>query len=329
VGCRIITDKLAALIAKIRRNPNSELLPTETLDPQQVCYLITRPRVAVTAQPRWLEFLRALFCGIYTVDNLDFVLRDAYMSGYSAAAFDLERLLRYSFFSTSGLTIHSRGVDALVRFMNVRAELFRTIYFHRTVRAIDVMLKDLFQACRQHIFPGNPAEHLDEYLQFSEWTLLVDVQRWTRSNDLTLRQLGKQWQDLLERRIRWKSVCQRVLHFGPRDAEASSVFAQPEFVETAVRMKLPPALRALPLRVDIARYVHRPHTQGPASGQNFLLDPAYAEPRPLVADLLFQQLPLSQRICRIYAENMEHAAEIGAAVDQLIGVSRADDLTNM
>ena len=27
--------------------------------------------------------LRSLFCGLYTVDNMDFVLRDAYMSGYS------------------------------------------------------------------------------------------------------------------------------------------------------------------------------------------------------------------------------------------------------
>ena len=68
---------------------------------------------------------------------MDFVLRDAYMSGYSARAFDLDRLLRYSFFSPAGLTIHSRGVDALVRFMGVRAELFRSVYFHRTVRAID------------------------------------------------------------------------------------------------------------------------------------------------------------------------------------------------
>ena len=94
--------------------------------------------------PRWLVLLRSLFSGIYTVDNMDFVLRDAYMSGYNTRAFDLERLLHYSFFSPQGLTIHHRGLAALVQFIGVRAELFRAVYFHRTVRAIDLSLGDLF-----------------------------------------------------------------------------------------------------------------------------------------------------------------------------------------
>ena len=71
---------------------------------------------------------------------MDFVLRDAYMSGYSTRAFDLDRLLHYSQFTERGLTIHERGLSALVRFISVRAELFRAIYFHRTVRAIDLEL---------------------------------------------------------------------------------------------------------------------------------------------------------------------------------------------
>ena len=47
-----------------------------------------------SSQPRWLIMLRSLFCGLYTVDNMDFVLRDAYMSGYSQQAYDVDRLLR-------------------------------------------------------------------------------------------------------------------------------------------------------------------------------------------------------------------------------------------
>ena len=71
----------------------------------------------------------------------------------------------------------------LLRFIGVRAELFRTIYFHRTVRAIDLELKDLFAASRPWLFPGNPLEKLDEYRQFTEWTLLVDAARWHQSSD--------------------------------------------------------------------------------------------------------------------------------------------------
>ncbi len=139
--------------------------------------------------PRWLVLLRSLFSGLYTVDNMDFVLRDAYMSGYSTRAFDLERLLHYSFFTEQGLTIHARGLSALVRFIGVRAELFRTIYFHRTVRAIDLTLQDLFAESKEQLFPGNPLEHLDEYQQFTESSLLVDVARW---DGATTRQ-GASW----------------------------------------------------------------------------------------------------------------------------------------
>ena len=179
------------MLRRIRRNPNSRLADDETLDPEQIVVLITRPsqqcsrhtpcaestplssergrhmpRAAMPPHtacagytqrnPRWLRFLRSLFSGLYTVDNMDFVLRDAYMSGYSTRAFDLDRLLHYSMFTERGLTIHERGLSALVRFISVRAELFRAIYFHRTVRAIDLELQELFCDSKHRLFPGDP-----------------------------------------------------------------------------------------------------------------------------------------------------------------------------
>src|SRR5262245_60050613 len=135
IGARVICDQLGGLLRGLRRNPTGRLADNELVDPQQVAWLIIRPKPGDDAgQPKWLRLLRGLLSGVYTIDNLDFVLRDAYMSGYSPRAFDLDRLIHYSFFTDSGLTIHDRGLDALVRFMGVRAELFRAIYFHRTVR---------------------------------------------------------------------------------------------------------------------------------------------------------------------------------------------------
>ncbi len=330
LGSVIIRQELGDMIRRVRRNPNSRLEPGETLDPDQIAQLITRPRSDDPADmPRWLRFLRSLFSGIYTIDNLDFVLRDAYMSGYSARAFDLDRLLRYSFFSPAGLTIHSRGMGALVRFMSARAELFRTIYFHRTVRAIDLALRDLFAASRDDLFPGNPLEHLKEYLHFTEWSLLVTVARWAESDDPRKRKLGEQWDDLLARRVRWKMVAQRNLVFRPGDAEAASIFSDATFVEQALRKLLPPAARNVRLAIDLARHVHRPHTHGPAAGQNFLYDEEQQRTRPLTDDQLFRDLPVSHRICRIYAESSDHAAELTAALDQLLGGGGGDDATNV
>ena len=331
LGGTIIRDALGDLLRRVRRNPNSRLDDREQLDPDQIALLIARPKPGAdpAGLPDWLRLLRALFSGIYTIDNMDFVLRDAFMSGYNARAFDMERLLHYSFFSPQGLTIHSRGMSALVQFMSVRADLFRTIYFHRTVRAIDLTLADLFADSKEYLFPGDPRDHMDEYLRFTEWSLLVDVARWDTSTDARKRELGVRWQAFLNRQIPWKMACQRYLVFAASEIERSSIFSSAEFVEQALRASLPASLSGLKLRVDLARHIHRPDTRGPSMGQNFLWDAARGEPRPLVDDQLFRQLPLSHRICRVYAQDDSHAAQLAAALDGLIGSGGNDDLTNM
>ena len=331
LGSTIICEQLGDRLRRIRRNPNSRLEPGEQLDPAQIALLITRPKPADASQqpPRWLHLLRSLFSGIYTIDNMDFVLRDAYMSGYNVRAFDLERLLHYSFFTPQGLTIHSRGMTALVQFMSVRADLFRTVYFHRTVRAIDLTLADLFAESKAYLFPGNPLDHLDHYRRFTEWSLLVDVARWQDSSEPGKRELGQRWQAFLNRQIPWKMACQRNLVFDAAAAERGSIFSRAEFVERELQLNLPSALAGLPLKVDLARHIHRPDTRGPSMGQNFLWDPVRHEPRPLADDQLFRQLPLSHRICRVYAQDEAHAPQLAAALDALLGPGVGDDLTNM
>jgi len=330
LGAKIICDELSDLLRGLRRNPNSRLLADEHLEPSQIAWLITRPAGDdADDYPDWLRFLRSLLSGIYTIDNMDFVLRDAYMSGYSQRAFDLDRLLHYSFFSPSGLTIHDRGIDALLRFMAARAELFRSVYFHRTVRAIDLTLTDLFADSKQYLFDGDPAKHLTQYMNFTESSLLVDVSRWQYDEDDQKRTLGKAWQRLLRRQVPWMMVCQRSLVFSGDDAERSSIFSDPGFVEQKIRENLPGELADVPMRIDIARAIFRPHTTGPTGGQNFLYDSARDSIRPLTANQLFDRLPVSQRICRVYAESREHAAPLAAALDSLIGHGGDDDLTNM
>jgi hypothetical protein len=213
--------------------------------------------------------------------------------------------------------------------MSVRADLFRTIYFHRTVRAIDLTLADLFSDSKEYLFPGDPGDHMDEYLRFTEWSLLVDVARWNTSDDARKRELGVRWQAFLSRQIPWKMACQRYLVFAASEIERSSIFSSAEFVERALRAALPPSLSDLNLRVDLARHIHRPDTRGPSMGQNFLWDAARGEPRPLTDDQLFRQLPLSHRICRVYAQGDSHSAQLAAALDSLIGPGGNDDLTNM
>ena len=331
LGAQIIVDELGDLLRSLRRNPSGTLEDEEVLDPRQIAWLIQRPTTSTGPQqwPGWLSHLRALLSGIYTVDNMDFVLRDAYMSGYNQRSVDVDRLLHYSFFSPAGLTIHDRGLDTLVRFMGVRAELFRTIYFHRTVRAIDLTLKDLFEESREHLFPGDPREYLDEYQAFTEASLFTDVRRWQSDSDRSKRALGSRWSSLLAREIPWKMASQVNLVFGESDHESASIFSDSSLVEQKMRQRLKPSFSEIPLRIDIARHIHRPHTRGPVNGQNFLYDSSQDEVRPLAAHELFARMPISYRICRAYVQNETHVHPVAVALESLTKGPGSDDLTNM
>jgi hypothetical protein len=197
------------------------------------------------------------------------------------------------------------------------------------VRAIDLSLQELFAESKPFLIPGNPLDHLDEYRRLTEWSLLVKAADWARSGDPKLKRLGEAWQRLLAREIRWKMACERTIFFKPHESEQTSVFSNETLFEAAVRSHLPPQLRDLPLRFDPARHVHRPGARAPAAGQNFLYDSATGQIRSLDDRELFRQIPLSYRICRIYALDDSHNAELAAVMDQLIGGGQADDLTNM
>lgn len=336
IGAEIIRARLAPLLKRVRRNPHGELEPRETLDPEQIAFLIVRATDHDREFPRWLRLLRSLFSGLYTVDNMDFVLRDAFMTGFSARAFDIDRLLHYSFFTDKGLTVHQKGLATLTRFLTVRAELFRSVYFHRTVRAIDLTLGDLFLESHDLLFPGsggegsgNPLENLDEYLHFTEWSLLVDVSRWSRSPNERKRDLAEKWGDFLVRQVPFQLAAETTTLFMPGQREQTSVFANDETFRRAVVANLPENLREIPFEVDIARHLHRPDSHQPGMLQNYLYDPATNRVRRLEEEELFQHIPQSYRICRIYTKNPEHQAPLAKALERLTNSAAEDDDTNM
>jgi len=90
--------KLGIDIARIKRSPSGSFARGEVMDAQKVAFLIKMPEEGEAGkQPRWLQMLRQLFSGVYTVDNLDYVQRDAYMTGFSLDMVDIPRLRYYTF----------------------------------------------------------------------------------------------------------------------------------------------------------------------------------------------------------------------------------------
>lgn len=329
IGGEVIEKILGDLLRGIRRNPRGKLQPLEELDPKQVAWLIKRPQgMDGEGHPDWLIKLRSLFSGIYTVDNMDFVLRDAYMTGFNTKAFDLSRLIHYSFFTKEGLSIHVRGLPSLIHFIETRANLFRMVYFHRTVRGLDIAIEEIFPETMKQLFQGNPLDYLDDYLEFTESSFLVDVRRWSRSENLELRELGQKWNALLSRQAGWKMAVERTLNFHSPMAERMTIFSEPDLVLRRVREKLPTHLKEIRLNIDVAKHYHRPSGRLPAGGQNYLFDPALNYVQELNDDELFKAIPISFLIFRIYCQTHENDPQLNKALNSVLG-DAMDAKTNM
>jgi HD superfamily phosphohydrolase len=217
----VIERELGDLIGAIRRAPGvvperDALGPQERIDPRWISYLISKPALADTSMPRWLRWLQPLLSGVFTVDNLDYVRRDAFMTGVSTGPVDVERLRRYSFIGPGGLSLYEQGLGALEMFLTARLFMYQHIYFHRTVRAIDLDLAEVFRPSILAILgEASPAEELGRYVDLDEYALLHQAALWARGEALSERpvpgdgtvtpQAGALWRAILLRRPRWRA----------------------------------------------------------------------------------------------------------------------------
>ena len=217
----IIEGQLGSLIRGLRRAPGAVaerdgFATGESIDPAWVSFLVSKPALADTTMPRWVRWLQPLLSGVFTVDNLDYVRRDAYLTGVAVGLVDVERLRRYTFISDRGLTLFEPGVPALEMFLTARRFIYQQVYFHRTVRAIDLDLGEVFGPSIRAIFgDGSPAARLGAYADLDEYGLLHQAARWARGEaiaerptpgDSTVtREVADAWQAILLRRPTWRS----------------------------------------------------------------------------------------------------------------------------
>ena len=217
----IIERELAGLIGGLRRAPGT--VPErdafgsgEAIDPRWVAFLVSKPALADASMPRWVRWLQPLLSGVFTVDNLDYVRRDAYLTGVAVGPVDVERLRRYSYVGERGLTIYEPGLGALEMFLTARLFMYRQVYFHRTVRAIDLDLAEVFGPSIRAIFGDrSPADALSSYADLDEYALLHQAALWARGEAVVERPqagdgtvdaaVAEAWRGILLRRPRWRA----------------------------------------------------------------------------------------------------------------------------
>jgi uncharacterized protein len=329
LGQRIIREELADTLRSLRRSPSGAFNAGEQIDPEWICYLMGKSYThPLDSHPRWLSFLKPLLSGVFTADNMDYVLRDSYMCGVAVGPIDIERIIYYSFFSEKGLTLDRSGLQAFTMFLNARFYMYTNVYYHRTTRGIDLHLKEIFGETMQIVFPYDLTKELHPYLHLTEWTLLEDVGRWHDAAEAVRQRLGAEWRMVLDRKLKWRMAGEEVLD--QFEARKGQGFLNAEEVEKRVKQFLPAPLRDFPFRIDMALQDPRPlNPLRMGDRQIYVFDGATGSISDDPLPEILKYLPGKVAQCRIFAMTHEHDAELATALKRALYEEPSSIVTNV
>jgi len=326
LGQIIIREHLGKIIRGIRRSPSGLFARGEELDPDQIAHLILKDKSKDSSRmPRWLNFLQPVISGSYTGDNLDYVLRDSYMCGVAVGPVDLSRLIHYTMITEKGFTIHKTGLPALQMFLNTRMYLYSNVYYHRTTRAIDIHLREIFGETMKLVFPHDPQKKMDEYLNLTDWSFLEQVRNWGKSQHPRRRALGEEWAFILNRNVKWKMAYNTIL--SDKGLARGMDFPSREQFEALIQKELPERLQKLPFRVDMAPQDPRPDPKDMRGSPLYVFDAATQEVSTEPLTEFLDLLPTRLIQFRVYAQNHDMDRDLARAAAAVLNKAPSSSIS--
>ncbi len=149
-------------------------------------------------------YLDQIISGSVDVDKLDYVVRDSFHTGAGYGSFDVHRLLYAMDVIDNSLSIDDSAVATLESFLLARFESFRTIYFHKASRAVQIMMVRALEAARDEL-------HLLDFDVPEDYLKLDDYKVWTGLKEC--KKSEKIMKDLEHRRL-LKCAYERTLFSG-------------------------------------------------------------------------------------------------------------------
>ena len=145
------------------------------------------------------------------VDRMDYLLRDSLMTGAKYGIYDLEWIIRSLEIDAENdrLYVSARGIYAVEDYLQARYYMFRQVYFHRTLRAAEAVLRALFRRALtlfqngrdvwfasgtafEKILAGTPLS-LKEHLELDDSDVIFHFKQWQNSDDKILSDLSKRF----------------------------------------------------------------------------------------------------------------------------------------
>src|SRR5687768_15460352 len=141
------------------------------------------------------------------VDGMDYLLRDSLMTGVKYGVYDLEWIIKSIEINEVDDQLYNSagGVYAVEDYLQARYYMFRQVYFHRTLRAAEIILHSLLRRALHLFQDGQPLWHapgtaferilggqrltLSEHLELDDTDVIYYVKQWQRSSDAVLSDL--------------------------------------------------------------------------------------------------------------------------------------------
>lgn len=146
-------------------------------------------------------------------DRMDYLLRDSMMTGVKYGIYDLEWIIRSLEIDEDGdrLFVSSRGLYAVEDYLQARYYMFRQVYFHRTLRAAECVLRSLIKraidlvrngervfgaegTAFDSVLAGRPLT-LAEHFSLDDSDVLFHIKQWAKSGDPILSDLSTRFLD--------------------------------------------------------------------------------------------------------------------------------------
>lgn len=152
-----------------------------------------------------------IVAGQVDADKMDYLIRDSFYCGVNYGLIDIHRLIDSLEFSKDyemQFDIAARG--ALEAFIVARYEMFLNVYYHKTVRSVEVMLVKLIHAA-DNVLKLTSFSTPEEFLKLDDMTLVSRVRKIDPNESEDAKEAS--WMmGLLDSRILYKSAFEKVLH---------------------------------------------------------------------------------------------------------------------
>ena len=139
------------------------------------------------------QYLNEIVSGALSADMMDYLLRDGYFTGAEHAKVDHKRITQSLNVHRKKLALERSALYSFESMMHSRYQMFKAVYFHKTVRAAEVMLLEALRLSDDEF--GFTSFNLEEYIKLTDEFILSSLLTSKSPKLMRARQFAQDYQD--------------------------------------------------------------------------------------------------------------------------------------